>query len=245
MNRGVAMLRTSKIVAIVLCLASGLCPNFAKAQAYGDSLGRIYLTRDPSVDPWDTLWNWEATCIDDPGLAPFTPLEFYLVIHVDYADLGRPELNATHGFDAWEGRVYIPSQLTVLERTLQTPSLFPPPTEDNWIVYLADPVIAASTPVAVVKYKVVLLEAARNLWLRIGPPDPPNMIPFAPGWRENVPSGECAEDDEPVPCVRPFREWDGCLYDLVINYAGFGGCACRCICDPVQKSSWGAVKSRF
>ena len=55
---------------------------------------------------------------------PFNVFDFYLVMHVDFAEVGRGGENPTNGVSAWETGVNIPPELSILGRQLFPPGSF-------------------------------------------------------------------------------------------------------------------------
>jgi hypothetical protein len=243
--------------AIVLALALaawGLGPPYAAAQQFADAFGDIYLTTDVSVSPWDVDLGPGTTCIEDPGVPPFSTLNFFLVVHLDFADIGQGGQNLSNGFRGYETKVDVPPQLTITARTKQPPTSINVGDDatNNWIVGTGITITAGQTPYAVVEYNSILLSAAQDLTLSLGPSDPSSFDVAGgpgpvPGWLEGLPTGECVNSSgSPRECLRAFGRWDGCENTFVINYTGRLGCACRCfVCEATQEATWGSVKSRY
>lgn len=87
-------LLTSLVLA--LALISGLPPLVLGQTTPGEPPGLVYFSESPTHhDPFINV-------------APFTPFTLYLVADIDYADLGRADLNASVGIQAWEAGAVIP-----------------------------------------------------------------------------------------------------------------------------------------
>jgi hypothetical protein len=239
------VLRAFALMALYLAI-----PAPGHAQIYGEALGDLYLTTDLGLDPFDPVRGPIATCIDDPGLPAFETLGFFLVIALDFADVGQPEWNATHGLRGWEARVHIPQELTIIARTVRPrPCPLDMCLNDNFIVGIGITILAASTPYAVVEYDGILLQNAQDVRLTLGASTPSSFDSQGgpgpvPGWLEGPATGDCLSDGEPVECLRPFRRWQGCANQLVLNYTGEGGCAQRCAM-ATNSTTWSSVKSRY
>jgi hypothetical protein len=223
----------------------------AHADIYGVGFGDIYLTYDPGADPFDDPWsncNNEET---DP-IPPFQEFTWYLVVAIDFADIGLDNQNSANGLQAWEAGVYIADEITVIGSTLHPSTSVnvgqPPPNDpndSNWIVGTGGLVSAMSTPYAVVEYQGMLLTEATDLEVLVQSAEPSSFTGTGgpgpvPGWVEFEATGEC--DDA---CLRQFEVWDTCHTTLMINYTP-EPCECRCYgCWPTEETSWGAIKARF
>jgi hypothetical protein len=237
------------IVALVI-LAVGLTTQEAQAQLYGEGFGDLYLVNDVAADPWDSA---TATCNDnatDP-IPAFQAFTWYLVVHVDFADIGLGNQNGSNGLQAWEAGVSIPDEITVTGSTFNPPGSVnvgqPPadPNDSNWIVGTGVIVTAASTPIQLVTYNGLLLADATNLEITILAAEPSSFTSVGgpgevPGWVEWNETGECASH-----CLRQFARWDVCETSFVVNYDEAGEtCESRCIV-ATESTSWGGLKSRF
>jgi hypothetical protein len=155
------------IVALVL-LAGGLTTHEAQAQIYGQSFGEIYLVNDVAADPMTANCNDNAT---DP-INPFQQFSWFLVVKIDFEDIGLGNQNGSNGIQAWEASVSIPDEITVTGSTFNPPGSVNvgvpgDPNDSNWIVGTGVIITAASTPIEVVSYNGLLLAAATNLELVI------------------------------------------------------------------------------
>jgi hypothetical protein len=239
-------------IAALAVLALGMGSMPAAAQQFADAFGDLYITTDVAVDPWDLELGPTSICIDDPGVPAFSTLNFFLVIKLDFADIGQEGQNVSNGFGGYEAQVTIPADLTITARTKQPPSSINVGNDatDNWIVGTGIVITASTTPYAVVEYNSILLAAAQDLSLTLGPSDPSSFDVAGgpgpvPGWLEGVPTGDCVSGTGSArKCLRAFERWDQCENTFFINYTGDGGCAERCIV-ATKDTSWGALKSKF
>lgn len=151
---------------------------------------------------------------------PFQALDFYILVEVNFVSVTNPSAN---GIGAWEATVLVPSQLTVIQR-----SLIPSnghdfgSGEDNWIVGTGG-VCVGVEPSAVVHYQALLLGLYTDLLVGIGPSTPSSFNDGSPGWT----NGGC----EDVGSIWPFRE----THELVINPASV----------PTPVASWGQLKATY
>lgn len=241
-------MRRLALPAVAIALAT--MPRPAAAQLFADAFGDLYLTRDLSADPFDPMDGPSSTCIGDPPLQPFETLSFFLAVRLDFSAIGHPELNVSNGLRGWETKVDIPAQLTITSRTMQPPTSINVGDEsiNNWIVGTGTNVVANATPYAVVEYSGLLLAAAENLELRLGPSQPSSFpgtgAGSPPGWLEALPTGDCLNNNNPTECLRPFARWSLCESTFVINYTEDRTCLLRCA-EATESGTWGALKSRF
>jgi len=202
----------------------------------------------------DSTWqDVHAGCNEyatDP-IRSFTEFPWYLLVEIDFRDIGLGDQNASNGIQAWEAYVSISDEITVIREVVQPPGSLNvgirPPREvndSNWIVVTGTLIPADSTPFVLVEYTGLLLSDATDLHVDLAGAEPSSFTGTGgpgpvPGWVEFHPTGEC--DNE---CLRPFARWDHCT-GLTVNTTHPYGCECVCICDPVSPTSWGALKARF
>ena len=143
-----------------------LVPTLAVAQPFAEGFGILYVTTDIAADPFDPLEN-VAACIDDPGLPPFVPIEFFVVVDLDFADIGPPELNAVNGLSGWEARVNVPEELVITACPVNPHRPGPLNGCANFIVGTGITIVADSMPFALVEYTGILLAEAKNLFVTL------------------------------------------------------------------------------
>lgn len=204
----------------------------------GEPLGEIYLSFDRDHR------------VERKTHTTFYPFAFYLIVEVDFAELGQPDENLRNGVASWEASVALPPEVTVVSRSLPQSCCGPACKDrrrkdvtgvtgvDNWIVQLCSPLVGASRHFVAVEYLGILTTpGASDLRFGIKPADPAELSTAfpqpAPGWREAVPSGACGETGG-TPCLRSFgSSW--ATNGLLLNPESVS----------TQASSWSAVKARF
>jgi opacity protein-like surface antigen len=180
-------------IAALVLLAMSAIGSPAAAQSIGADCGDIFLSAA------------NDSYVDKVEVGTFTNFNWYLVVELDYADVGLPDQQAANGLKGWECSVDVPATITVLNRTLQPETSLNIGQDDNWIIGTGQNVRAINTPFAVVAYTALLLSAQENLHLTLAGTTPSSFVPAVPGWVEFNPTGECTfADGSPKPCLRAF-----------------------------------------
>lgn len=227
------------VVASFLTLAtpnlSFVTPTLAQT-SFGRTMGSLYLSMDPS-DNVPFIEN-------QPALVEF---EFYLMVALDFGDIGKPELNNLDGLAAWEASLDIPEAVTVTRRVTTPLAINVGKGADNWVVGLPEMLAAWTTPAVLVTYTAVLLsEGQSDLVITIHESTPttfehPDAPAQGPGWLEWYPIGECEFSSRIAGngCLRAFERW--AENRLVLN------CVTEqeCTSTVAEGASWGAIKARF
>jgi hypothetical protein len=222
-----------------ICLALALAlvgATWAHADVFHPPLGDLYLSFGPTAPP-------VVQGADRYREVPtFTLFDFYLLARVDFTDAGDPGSNMSNGITAWEASLAVPAGLTI-----STWQLSPATSADfgigdnNWIVGTGGVCVQSYTqPVVLVAYSALLLAAAGDLRVALGPATPSTFDTTAPG-----------APGSPTP------GWLGCpastadLYPFTDRYldgwieVNPTGCVAPNCPVPTQQESWGAVKARF
>lgn len=203
-----ARLFFSLIVALGLLGTATLAE--AQSSGFGEPLGHLYFSAEPtSYDPNITA----------PSFVPFT---VYLVADLDYADIGREELNSNSGIAAFEMDMQLPglgSDFLVLSARIRNVAVNIG-DQTNVIVGINPPVLAAQTPIDLVEYTFLSVSPTVPTDARIeaGPASPSSFSPATPGWAESADIGECTNpvSGAPTKCLRAFAE----VSPAVINPTG-------------------------
>lgn len=227
--------------AALLVLVAGMS-GVANADAgYNPPVGDIYLSFDatalpPKVADAGDAARWKT-------VAPFTAFNFYLLLHIDWAqppynDAAR---NTSDGASAWEGSVNFPATVIITARQL-------PPGHsdfgsdsagfDNWIVGTGGQCInAASTPFTLVSYSGLLSAAVNDVQLTVGPSSPSTF--------DDAGCSICIAQPGFLDCqtagaLYPSRQaaWRGHWITLNCTTG-------PCTGLPAETKSWGNLKSEF
>jgi hypothetical protein len=229
------MLLSCLIVAVAIALPS-TTPSAMAQTSFGETMGRIYLTADQ-----------HETVSFLGKQAPYQQFVFYLMVHLDFGDIGQPELNNVDGLAAWEASLRVPEGVTITKREPLPLAVNVAVGEDNWVMGVPYMVAAWQTPTVLVKYTAILLvDGLSDLVITIHESDPttfdhPDARERGPGWLEWQPTGECEfSSRKPASgCLRTFESWQDNRF--VIN------CKLEKECSNVARdsASWSAVKARF
>ena len=212
------------IVALTLLIAAAVAAP-AHAQIYqGGPLGALYATTNA------------ASYVGELGNIPLaTPFTFYLVIDIDFADIGAPEQNSSNGLLAWDGRVTAPAGLTIIGNTVSPASSVDIGTKSaptyDYIVGTGQ-LVQVGAPVPVVTFQALLLAPTTdNIIVRVGRPAL-GSIPDAPAWGEAVALNGCeSSPGRATQCLFAFAE----TRNLVLNSGEIDN----------DETSFGSLKSRF
>jgi hypothetical protein len=220
--------RLAAILRLTLCLM--LCATLAAAQnddsRYGHPLGTISFSGMPDA--------YEPYII----AGSFEPIDFYVIAQIDFADIGRAELNTQVGIYGWEAFATIPPEMIITSRMIVQPGAINLGSHENWILGLGDECFAWEFPLALVHYTALFTQTPEpmDLVLDLGP-SVPTSFPNAPGpgWLDSEPSGECTfPSGAPTKCLRLFAHVRGMRINCVQD--------CTVVTEP---GSWGALKSRY
>ena len=150
----------------------------AQNSSFGEPLGRVYYSADPtSIQPSITA-------------EPFVPFDVYMVLDLDYGDIGRPELNATTGVAAWETNLELAglgSDFIILSARIRSIALNVG-DRTNIIAGVSPPVLADQTPIDLVQYTLFapVTDVPSDVVVTGGATTPTSFDPPSPGWVESL-----------------------------------------------------------
>lgn len=188
----------------------------------GPPLGVLYVSLSP--DSYEPI-------LQHPQ--PFTPYDLYVVVDIDFAQIGAPSQNLSNGLLAYEfgisslGTAVLLSADYVGEINIGSGSR-------DWIVGVGIPVIpVSSTPRPLVKYSFGYFSTIVDftpIEVEVVPASI-QTVPGQPIWQESLPLNGCTNrlTGEPVSCFFPFAELRG----LLIYWT------------PVESTNWGTLKQTF
>jgi uncharacterized repeat protein (TIGR01451 family) len=179
--------------------------------APGNNSDTVEFTVDPAsslglIYPSSELGGYNPDLFADP----YQIFTFYLIVEIDFGDIGEPGWNSTHGLNGWEAAVVLPPELIVLGHVLHPASSVNVGTQNNWLVGTGDCITANQTPYTVLEYQAMLIAPANDLVIRLEPPSPSSFDPPAMGWHA------CSRNMYPFDTTGPDRE-------LYINPSPVGG----------------------
>jgi hypothetical protein len=213
---------------VVLGVCAHYSPVIAQGSPQGLPLGRVSISAR-ATDSWPQI-----------GIPGFSSADVFVLIDLDYADIGRAELNVSTGILAWEGEFLIPPEFAILSKIVRNHSLSVIEHSTNLIVGLSPVITAAETPTDLVHYRIGYFagpDPPVDVWVTLGPSSPSSFDSESPGFNDNVDVGECtrASDGTPVSCLRPFAA----VFGAVIN------CRTTCFWVPIETPSWSALKASY
>ena len=201
-------LRSTTALAVLLLVLAG--PDGVRAQLYPDgALGSLYLSEVPTG--YDGV-------VPRPSFA--TPFQFYLVADIDFGDIGRPEQNFSNGMLAWDGRVVVPSEMTVIGFSLSPRTSVDIGAKSNpvfdFIVGTGQRVPVGQPYPLVTIEAIILVPPVDDIFVRTLSPALAS-VPNAAAWVEFSALNGCeASPGRPTPCLFPFAQ----LGDLRIPSGG-------------------------
>lgn len=189
---------TLRLLSFVIVLLTSIAPASAEVDLlYPEALGTISISKQP--DRYDGLYKLPP---------PNTPFEFYLVIEIDFADIGRGEQNSFNGIQAWEAQISFPPELHLLSETLlparsinvgdRTDAVF------DYVVGTGERVPAGSTQ-AVVAFEAMFTGPIGFERIELGPVARPT-VEDALVWVEWLPANGCTVRGLPEGCQFRFQD---------------------------------------
>lgn len=187
---------------LALTLALVIVSTAASAQddRFGEPLGHLYFSSEATS---------YVPVITAPSFVPFT---VYLVADLDYAEIGREELNFSTGIQAWEMGMELPglgSDFVVLNAVIRNLSINVG-NSTNVIVGIAPALLAFETPIDLVEYAFLspASPVPTDVTLSAGPSSPSSFDSAGPGWSESNNVGECINPvtGTSTNCLRTFAQ---------------------------------------
>lgn len=175
---------------------------------------------------------------------PFVPFEFYVLVRIDFADLGRPELNGTYRMTGFEGAYAWDPGLWLLGTIYEGWVFGECDGYDNRrICYYGMNLQADFVDyVPVIRFVGMLTEPLENLYVTLEPIDLYYYLPgyIAPVWYgQPLPQDACPSERFITPDLCRFTF--ATVGNLVLNCTDEP--ACRAVSN--ETTSWGTLRSRY
>lgn len=159
----------------------------------------------------------------------------YLVADIDFADIGRPEQNASNGMTAWEASITAPPSMFILSRDRTPPESLRIGADDNDFIVALGSTLAASTfprPLVTISFLLGGPVPAPGFEMVVAPARAAQTVPGEAVWLEAQTANGCTNtlSGAPEACIFPFAFLGNLTVSTDIS---------------AEESSWGELKKGY